>query len=55
MIIADIKNKIQNYWIKNRITDYQGISGWLTHAEAIGLFRYAALLPKNAVVVEIGT
>jgi len=39
----------------NRFKGYKNIEGWLTRNEAIGLFKTSNLLPKNAVVVEIGS
>ena len=40
---------------KNRLTQYENIQGWLTPNEASGLFEVAAVLPKNSVVLEIGS
>lgn len=40
---------------KNLLASYSAIDGWLTPAEAHGLFEIAGLLKKNAVVLEIGS
>lgn len=37
------------------IRQYKYIDGWLTGYEAYGLYQYSKRLPKNAIVVEIGT
>lgn len=40
---------------QNKLNGYLNINGWLTPAEANGLFAIAGLLPKNSVVLEIGS
>lgn len=37
------------------ISAYKSIDGWLTPGEAIGLYKTAHQLPKNSVIVEIGS
>lgn len=55
MILNKIANKLNYFFIKNKIREYEKIDGWLTKVEAYGLYHLASLLPGNAVVVEIGT
>lgn len=40
---------------RKKLVYYENIEGWLTQSEASGLFEIASLLPKNSVVVEIGS
>jgi hypothetical protein len=54
---ASYLNKISRYlYLRLRnILPYKSINGWLTPLEAIGLYKTAHQLPKNSVVVEIGS
>jgi MMP 1-O-methyltransferase len=55
MTIDRIKKGIGYLTIRNKIKEYKAIDGWLTRMEAYGLYHCASMLPKDAVVVEIGT
>ena len=39
----------------DNLNHYLNIEGWLTSAEAMGLFQIAEILPKNSTVLEIGS
>jgi predicted O-methyltransferase YrrM len=47
--------KIRRYLSLRYLRNYEEINGWLTENEAIGLYKTAKKLDKNAVVVEIGS
>jgi precorrin-6B methylase 2 len=55
MILTKIKNRLHYYLIQKNIIEYLQIDGWLTKSEALGLYTIASQLPKDAVIVEIGT
>lgn len=38
-----------------KIEGFRGLDGWLTDAEAFGLYRMASMLKPDATVVEIGS
>ena len=40
---------------KNKLEHYQTIEGWLTPIEANGLHEISSMLPKESVVLEIGS
>ncbi len=46
-----ITKKLEIYLIRN----YKKIDGWLTQEEALGLYGLASLVPRNAIIVEIGS
>lgn len=50
-MIQKIKNRLQ----LNKIKNFPKIEGWLSNAEALGLYNTAKMLPENAVCVEIGS
>lgn len=43
------------YKVIQEIKDYRGIEGWLTTMEAVYLYHFASLLPKNSSIIEIGS
>lgn len=47
--------RILNLLIVSRFWGYTKIDGWLSRNEAVGLYKISRLLPKNAIVVEIGS
>jgi len=47
--------KIKKWITIQKIKQYLSIDGWLTENEAIGLYRIAQSLGRNAVCVEIGS
>ncbi|MBB2147109.1 class I SAM-dependent methyltransferase [Pedobacter sp. LMG 31464] len=47
--------RILNLLILTQFWGYKKINGWLSQNEAVGLYKVSSLLPKNAVVVEIGS
>lgn len=48
------RNFIENR-IRKKISAFEGIDGWLTPDEALGLYLLASKLPPGATVVEIGS
>lgn len=50
-LIQKFKRKL----LLKQIAGYTNIDGWLSDNEALGLATIAGILPKNAVVVEIGS
>ena len=53
-IISFFRKQVRRI-IRNNLDGYLKIEGWLTPYEAIGLYRIAAKLSRNASVVEIGS
>lgn len=47
--------RLKKVYIYRRIKPFEQIEGWLSAIEAIHLYRFASMLKKNAVVVEIGS
>ncbi|WP_257666864.1 class I SAM-dependent methyltransferase [Parapedobacter tibetensis] len=47
--------KLREKLILRKIHEYHKIEGWLSDNEALGLYHIAHKLPRNAVVVEIGS
>ncbi|MFM7859003.1 MAG: class I SAM-dependent methyltransferase, partial [Flammeovirgaceae bacterium] len=55
MILNKIRNVIKYQLVKDKISAYKNIDGWLTNYEALGLYSYASKLPVKSVIVEIGS
>ena len=47
--------KLRQKAMLSKIRPYRQLNGWLSDQEALGLFRLAAELRKNARIVEIGS
>jgi predicted O-methyltransferase YrrM len=47
--------KLRQRAVLKKIGDYRQLDGWLTDAEAFGLFQMASALKPGATVVEIGS
>jgi len=47
--------RLRRVYMYRRVKKFETIEGWLSAREAIELYRYASLLGRNAVVVEIGS
>jgi len=51
----NIINRIRNKYDLYAIRKYKEIDGWLSPNEALELYRLAALVPQNGIIVEIGS
>lgn len=47
--------KIRKVYIYRRVKPFLSIEGWLSAIEAIQLYRFASMLKRDAVIVEIGS
>lgn len=54
-LLKSVRKKIDLVKHRKMLEDYASIDGWLTKAEAIGLYETAASLPDNAQILEIGS